>query len=648
MKRSPQARGNILAMTLIVLTLLLMTAGAFLLSGTSAGFLGAEDHRATQRQALAKSAANRLIHLLEEDPASTSDVSWVSARGSESYEITFDTSRAQYSVNNLQGTAPQNSSTAGVPVPTGQAEIIVRTRTGSTLASYRFMLGRGFSTFSAVGANGAVRLGETVSLNSITSLADSTPATFNLVSNSAPDGITYNTGSSSSGVSVSPDCHVISAGQISPVVQTAVGSSSRWQENSPPRILPELPVDAVVSQKSGLPAPSTGPGGQLFIANDRYAPSDLVVDGSVTLGNASLYVEGDLTINGGIDGNGSIYVRGDVIVRGGNASVSTNAQTGAALFSGGNVTFEGASASGLLDSLALSDPGLAQAWSEFQAGYNMMGTVAAIPSASYTRPLNFEAVFGNTPAWIDLDGIPPADQHISAKLFAQYPQVRDLFWAKHVLGPGRHPHTNRRLLEKAGPNGDRSYFGTESFSRDMIDRIEALPGFGTDPRLSQLTKAFDEIGYNFRHDWISNAPVNRWDSPFPNHSFQEISFDQTAWIVFGFPLPPIAQGIGAIPTPFVYDGPLRGNQEAARAKYVELLTQNPPLDFSWLGKSYFQGVVYARGNITLQNHSTIIGGIIAGGELNLEDGVEFTFNKEYEDLTQNLTGPLRATSFSQL
>ena len=59
---------------------------------------------------------------------------------------------------------------------------------------------------------------------------------------------------------------------------------------------------------------------------------------------------------------------------------------------------------------------------------------------------------------------------------------------------------------------------------------------------------------------------------------------------------------------------------------------NNPLDANWLGDSYFQGMVYARGDVSAETNFRVVGALISLGNISLSNGSWLTLNEEYSDL----------------
>lgn len=73
------------------------------------------------------------------------------------------------------------------------------------------------------------------------------------------------------------------------------------------------------------------------------------------------------------------------------------------------------------------------------------------------------------------------------------------------------------------------------------------------------------------------------------------------------------------------------NPDLHTAKRLTYLRNNP-IDFSWLGESSFQGLVYARGDIVADTGFKVIGSLVGLGDVFLHNGATLIFNEEYRSL----------------
>ena len=157
----------------------------------------------------------------------------------------------------------------------------------------------------------------------------------------------------------------------------------------------------------------------------------------------------------------------------------------------------------------------------------------------------------------------------------------------------------------------------------------------TDPRAKKVISALEEMAYHFRDNDISIDMTGReiddryqviqsgvtldrttveglrtgpWDDVSLPDQFRTHSYLQ-----YGHP---DSAGVGA------------ALSEARRLAYMA----HNPLDFSFLGNSTFQGIVYARGGIDADQGFQVIGSLITLGDVSLTGNSRLIFNEEYRDL----------------
>lgn len=94
--------------------------------------------------------------------------------------------------------------------------------------------------------------------------------------------------------------------------------------------------DNLDSYGTALSDPASPPG--LHLTGAARRGSDLTVDGTLKLDAGSLYVDGDLTVHGNIEGYGVLVVTGDVTV---DSGVALQGATQLALLAGGSVSMQG-------------------------------------------------------------------------------------------------------------------------------------------------------------------------------------------------------------------------------------------------------------------------------------------------------------------
>lgn len=645
-------------MTLVVVGIVVMFTTA--LVATNRNLFGFTRNSVDQTQALAlgRGGLNRLIDRIIAEGNYADDLDYGDTQ--TGYNITFNTSDPNRSVNNLMNdSVSPGTNYLDEAVPPHTADIIVVARSNGVVRRFRYILKRGLAFQGAMAANGRIIFGEDVELKSITSLHDDQPVETRFHANDYDDDGTGVDWTDRVGHSflIGDGCEVSSVSSV--VQEIADVDPDKVSQHVPAVPVPELDVENLVSGAAGSPAPTPLPDGGFFCEGSRHIVGPVTATGDIHLYNGSLYVDGDLTIAGGLVGFGSVYATGDVHITGGNASVITNQPSGAAILAGGDLTFESLGAAGYIEALAVTDPsGVGTAWTRFKDAYRVLSEVTN-PSqdVSYVSPADFDLVFPDPALNPYATFLPDYLQS------GPYLRADQIHWAGFHLGKGNntiYPDQNDptlyRHLSLPAPDGQHfSRWYENSYSRAVNDAV-VIAG-GSNPRVEQVSRALEQVAYYFRHNYWSGSESavtcdcgyaqgvhgQTWDDeslrPYADEGLA-YSIDRQLWL---------AHGRGGVPANAVhpdYGDTFTPNKMAEGME--NYFRYHDPLDFSWLGTAYFQGLLYARGDITILNGAEVIGTVVAGGDLTVTDGAKFTYNKEYDELTHNLTGAVRVTSFQEL
>jgi hypothetical protein len=624
--------GSALFMTLIVVSIVVMFVTALVAVNQNLfGFTKRTNDRAAAL-ALAKAGINRLVDRVTYQDAYAADLNYGTPQSG--YSITFNTADPNRSVNNLfSDGVSATTNYQGDQVPARTADIVVVARSNGVERRFRFILKRGLAFQGAMAANRRIIFGQDIELKSITSLHDDQPVETKFHANDYGNDGTGVTWDGSGSFTVGAGCEVSSASLVAPSISGLL-SPDEFSQNVPAVPVPSLDIDQIVADNSGAPPPTVLPVGGFHCDDNRYLSSTTTVIGDISLYDGSLYVQGDLNIKGGVVGYGSIYVTGDVNIEGGNASVITNQPSGAAVLAGGDISFNALSAEGFIDELALIDTDVANAWNDFKGAYEVLDQIADVSNdGSYTRPSAFNGNLNPvTATYAFPDGIPFG--YLGPP---QSPKLRadDIHAVGFNLSRGT-PLGGEIPIGLPGPiPTDLARWGTNSFSRKLHEAVNAAAP--ADPRTEQVSRAIEHVAFYFRHNWW---PTNYWDdNPLPPNGGFAFTSDRQLWIVHGGG----SDNVDTVPHPTVTFTP---DQMALGMR--DYFRYHDPLNFGWLGRAYFQGLLYAKGDVTVVNRTEVIGTVISGGDLSVADGASFTYNKEYDELTQNLSGPVKVVSFREL
>lgn len=641
-------RGSVLMSLLIVVVIVLMLVAAVIKRGESGLFQSSHYRDGVRALQAAKGGSNHLVALLENDNTFEDDLEI--ALNNASYSATFEPSEPFYSVNNLNsGTPSTQVNFQGAPVAPYSADLVLTGRSGRSTSRVHLVVQQGINSARSVAAVGRVTLTGNVVVDGIKSL---TPPENQTEPEPAPGGIFSKYKSTSAS---EPAISWVDAGgsfelselsklEAAPTESPGQPFSSNLRSNFPEQIIedgaadviPDIDVVALVSQGMSS-STSLAPGGSslngyVYVKEELSVDGDLTVNGTLSLTEGSLYVDGNLTVNGSIEGQGTIYASGNVSVLGGNAVVITDQPVGTAVLAGGNVTLQGVDASGAMESLA-STYGFTPAVDRLEQLLSYYADEATV---------NFRGIAENLGkhdgAWYpDPPGAPPGP---------------DSFRPSSPI--------NEWISPISGPNGMHNFaLSNAATARVILSLQESYPGYATDPAALKVIKSLEQLQFFFRsnkhllkHDGsnfisvdgsqtyhldednqllrVSGAPLHATDFS-PNADF----FSPPRDLVVTKAANEVWDDQGFEPGQRTHDwiyAEYGSNMDSHRQRRDAFLQQNNPLDPNWLGESSFQGLVYARGDISADTKFKVVGAMISLGDVDLSNGAELIFNEEYKGL----------------
>ncbi|MBS2040401.1 hypothetical protein JST97_35765 [bacterium] len=630
----PRSKGIILITVLFMVVVLTMYTSALL--KLSLSDLSNDRHvveKARAREAC-RAGLNHIIHLLTYAPSSQNTVSrqWENC----AYRIDFSPSAPFHSVNNLVSLSLSTTpNLEGKPVGPNLADVVVQGSSGGARCHLRAILSSGLLLSKSAGSDGPLSITSDSEVGGIRSLIDPTPTGGGLFSRyvstspsvpsiSVPNaGITFS--STSSVVAPAPRGGVDVTGAVP-------SDQIRQQSND---AVPDLDVSRLVSDQSSLPAPAgllTVPGGYELnspsLTQPTYINGNLVVRGDVHLNAGSLYVKGNVTILGGVAGEGSIFSDGDVKILGGTTSLRTNQRSGAAVFANGDVTLQGLNANGYLDSLANTYPAV-------RTAVDTMRTKVAAAQAVM--------------------------QDSSQDSFARFYQGLDLGGGVSV--------TPSQAQGIAGPDGSRA-IADGGVLLDTAAQIKLAlgPSFANDSKAQKIVSGLEQYSYDLRGaNHTTRDSVSSTYTPLSGGLFNDaFGWDDNAL------LPTADPGIAGWSQARVNDqGPLvrslsldhqyrviYGTAQAEAPAYALGLANNysqqltavartHPTDFSWLGSSNLQGIVYAKGNLKIENEFNLYGTALSKGKIQVNNRSRLIYVEEYAR-TLGRTGPVHVLTRYEL
>ena len=626
-------RGSVLMVLLFLLAAVsLLSSALFKLHLQSLQELGLRRERQQALQ-MARSGLNHAIHLLTYSPSWNAGLNTV-VQG-QGYELSF--SSGNRCVNNLANpSAATGANFQGRDVPPLSADLVVTGRSGRSQVRLHALLQHGLQFQRSLGALGKVHIQDDCEVRGIASFANPADRGGGILSKyqmtGAGDYAIEHSGPGS--FTVGPSALIEALPQdgglqaISPSIHSAVPQAVR--ENSVDSPLPEFDIDELMAPHLSHPPPVSLSGGQMptsYLQDERTVAGDLMVNGDLVFAaDGALYVDGDLILNGGVIGEGAIYCRGQVTINGGSSSLITNQGSGAALFAGGDVTFQGQSAVGYLDALATGYPAIQTRWNAVRNQLTQIQTT--------------------------LNGAPDPNINLAgAQTSAQ--SLWGLNWqmSKQEL-PAGHPAENSGVSlgqdwfnSIPSPNGTHADSGSVAMLPALIDEIRNSLGanYSTDARAQRIVHALEETHYFFRHN-ADTGSLNPGSSIVNNRlvggaalitTWDDIDLEPSSWSY--------EHGVSAAGTWGTPDlGGMNRFFQSIRSFYDQ-----HPMDFSWLGSSNFQGIVYTSGDVSISNRFEIHGLVLSGGQVTLSGGSKLVYNDEYVKQGGS-SGPLRCVFVHEL
>jgi len=620
-------RGSVILLLLFLSVVVAMLATAlFKLHIQSIHQLGMRRER---QQALqwARAGLNHAVHRWTYTPGWATDLDTVNQ--GQGYRLTFSLSPYRC-VNNLAN--PAASATLnyrGELVPAHSADVVVEGVSGRAVVRLHALVQHGVHFQRSLGALGKVLMDGDCEVRGIRSFADPSESGGGILSKhelaSSGDWAINHSGSGALVVGTTamfeslPQDGGLQA--IAPSLYAAAPDSIR--ENSSDTPLPEFDVPELVSAHTGDPAPPGMVSGSLpttLLNDSRYVSSDLTVNGDLVFSaNGALYVAGDLTLNGGVIGEGAIYCNGNVQINGGSSSLITNQGNGAALFAAGDVNLQGQSAVGYLDALASAHPAISIRWTAVR---NDLTNIKAALDTAPDPQVNLSAAQTRAQALWSLNwGM----------------SKRELSSSHPEYSAGVTPGQNW-INSIPSPNGSYADAGSGANLPALVDEIRNSLGgaYASDIRAQRIVHALEETHYYFRHN--NDTAVLASGATIVNNRLvgsgtASVGWDDSLLNPANWSFEHGVIEAGAFGTPDV--DRMRNFFAGLRAFY-----DSHPMDFSWMGSSNFQGILYGSGNVTISNQFDVTGLVLSGGQVQLSGGSRLVYNEEYVR-QGGATGPLR-------
>lgn len=373
-------RGIALITTLLFMSVLVAMVSALFLVVRTKLFQSQTYHNQTAALYLAELAIADAMAELEADPTWTTGFSDKTYPGVEGrYSLRFQTGTLYSkndSVNNVDGEHDETYRGPKTLLP-GQVMLVATASVGRATRTVEAIVDLGGGLGNIDGpliVDGRIVMSGKVSVDGMRSLGTRQPIPVNLHSNlsdSVPDLVVID---DSQSPYLSGTVTIVSTASTSVNTGTMNPAGGAPVLGSPAKAIAPVDIAAQVSAKGGAsPIPGavpvhlnvgTGSGSPMAAFSDVtvldysagpdfYSGTSLVV-GDLKLQGAALYVDGDLTVNGGIEGSGSVWVTGKTTFRG-TSSITTGTPDRVALYSRGDVELQGFEGTELLRQYAATD-----------------------------------------------------------------------------------------------------------------------------------------------------------------------------------------------------------------------------------------------------------------------------------------------------
>lgn len=332
-------RGFALISTLLFLGILFMMSVSIIMMSRQRVFSGLVQHHKSQALYLAEAG------LAKSEVALEADLSWPGEPNGTvdgipgTYEVHLGTDR-NGSVINIGTDTPADSYRGKDTVPKNTALLIVTANvSGQTYTLEALVQGKGSVGYmsDAILASGKIRAKGDLDVDGIAALDDSKRVNGNMQANSPESSSTVVW---SGGGTAHVTGNVGTGGPPTGINMGAATIDGKLESNSPANV-PHTDIAGEVAKNKSHPAPAFSATGTSVVGSGKYSTGSVNLNGDLVLkDDSTLYVDGDLEINGSITGKGSIYVTGKTTFKG-DARVTTNKNFSIALFSKGDVSLKG-------------------------------------------------------------------------------------------------------------------------------------------------------------------------------------------------------------------------------------------------------------------------------------------------------------------
>lgn len=371
-----KGQGNALLLVILLMLVLGLTLNATVRLTQSSAYKASTYHHRVSTELLADACLLAALNELEKDP------DWVAGFDREKlgdqqghFSLHFYTDLSglpgpEESVNNLKGTTARNGPQGPGTVAPGTAHLVAVAEAGPVrkvvqTIYYRPRVEDFVTTNAGLVSEGATRISGNIDVYGVSSMSspDRIPAGLHANGRGADPSVTTLAWNSSVGDTAEVSGTMsTTAGQVDLGGGAAniTGGTATGEDRIPP---PDIDISREVRLRASLPSGglSDGVGETSMGSGEFYVGGDVTMNGDLILNDSTIYVRGDLFVNGTIKGTGSVFVDGDTSFYG-DAIVSESNLVGVAVFSEGYVQLSGFSGETFMNALAAGNPSVGTAW----------------------------------------------------------------------------------------------------------------------------------------------------------------------------------------------------------------------------------------------------------------------------------------------
>jgi len=547
-------RGIALISTFMVLGMLFMMALSMILMSRQRVFVGMGQYHQAQALYLAEAGMARAQAALE------SDINWSGVKDATidgmpgKYTVEFKPGKMG-SVRNLGNMTGREDSYHGEgSVPENSALLVVE----ANVSGHRYVLeslveGQGSVGYvtDAILASGKVRAKGDLKVDGIAALDDSASVDGSIQSN---DGGTEDVVVWEGGGEALITGHVGIKGSTGDAINMVGATILGGPELNSLSNIPKYDITSEVEANLGHPVPTIVEYGTTTLSGGKYTLPGGAINGDIVLADgATLYVDGDISINGSISGSGNVYVKGKTSFYG-DSEISTNPDKSVSLYSKGDVTLSGFDGTKFLE----DNPETAALLDDAEFSLKHLQVGLSVTGGEFT---GIKPYLDKTTTALGVH------THYGPSYITFDPIVKD--GAQLLKGRDVDVRTMKRLNSKilALPEGR-----TRDFLQERVDT------------LSQL--------------FSSAADVYTGDPPEGEENLAVKAFLEDGKTA-GF-LDAVINGNATSSTAFIDHWPAALN----------LINQ---IDYDKVGTSYFQGAIYTNGHFVADNEVNILGALILDG-----------------------------------